>query len=65
MAGDRGLLRPELTESATRPQAEEIAAIDADAFISANRTCEIGLEQATGEPFESAIQLLERATRAR
>jgi D-lactate dehydrogenase len=63
MAGDRGLLHPELTASATRPEAEELSGVDADAHVSANRTCEIGLEQATGEPFESVIQLLEQATR--
>jgi D-lactate dehydrogenase len=63
MAGDRGLLHPELTASATRPQAEELADVRADAWVSANRTCEIALERATGEPYESVIQLLERATR--
>jgi D-lactate dehydrogenase len=63
MAGDRGLLRPELTASATKLEAEELAGVEADAWVSANRTCEIGLEQATGEPYESVIQLLERATR--
>ena len=41
----------------------EVAAAPFDAYVSANRTCEIGLEQATGRPYESAIQLLERATR--
>ena len=63
-AGDRGMLHPELTEAATREEAEELAAAGAcDAHVSANRTCEIGLEQATGRRYESIIQLLERATR--
>jgi D-lactate dehydrogenase len=62
-AGDRGLLHPELTAAATRDEAAEVAAAPFDAYLSANRTCEIGLEQATGQPYESAIQLLERATR--
>jgi hypothetical protein len=31
--------------------------------VSANRTCELALEQATGRPYESVIALLERATR--
>jgi D-lactate dehydrogenase len=62
-AGDRGLLHPELTAAATRDEAAEVATAPFDAHVSANRTCEIGLEQATGRPYESAIQLLERTTR--
>jgi D-lactate dehydrogenase len=62
-AGDRGLLHPELTAAATRDEAAEVAAAPFDAYLSANRTCEIGLEQGSGRPYESAIQLLERATR--
>ena len=63
-AGDRGVSHPELTRSATRPQAEELAGRHFDARISSNRTCEIGLERATGEPYESVLILLERLTRA-
>jgi D-lactate dehydrogenase len=63
-AGDRGLSHPELTESATRPEANELAGRHFDARLSSNRTCEIGLERATGEPYESVILLLERLTRA-
>jgi D-lactate dehydrogenase len=62
-AGDRGLLHPELTAAATRDETAEVEATAFDAYLSANRTCEIGLEQATGRPYESAIQLLERVTR--
>jgi D-lactate dehydrogenase len=63
MAGDRGLLHPELTAAATADQAKEIAGREFDAYLSANRTCEIALEEATGRPYESVVQLLERATR--
>jgi D-lactate dehydrogenase len=63
-AGDRGISHPELTESATAPQAEELSGRHFDARLSNNRTCEIGLERATGEPYESVILLLERLTRA-
>lgn len=62
-AGDRALLHPELVVSATR---EEKAALDrtpADAYLSANRTCEMGMEQATGKDYESFIFRLEEATR--
>ncbi len=64
-AGDRGISHPELTESATRPQAEELAGRHFDAHLSNNRTCEIGLTRATGEPYESVVILLERLTRPR
>jgi D-lactate dehydrogenase len=63
-AGDRGLSHPELTAAATRPQAEELAGRDFDAYLSSNRTCEIGLSRATGKPYESVVVLLERLTRA-
>jgi D-lactate dehydrogenase len=62
-AGDRGISHPELTASATRPQAEELEGRHFDAHLSANRTCEIGLTRATGEPYESVLILLERLTR--
>jgi D-lactate dehydrogenase len=63
-AGDRGISHPELTEAATAPQAAELSGRHFDARLSSNRTCEIGLERATGEPYESVILLLERLTRA-
>lgn len=62
-AGDRGISHPELTEAATRPQAEELEGRRFDAWLSNNRTCEVGLERATGAPYESVICLLERLTR--
>jgi len=63
-AGDRGISHPELTAAATRPQAKELAGQDFDARLANNRTCEIGLQRATGEPYESVILLLERLTRS-
>jgi D-lactate dehydrogenase len=62
-AGDRGMLHPELSASATAREAEQVRRLDAQAYLSANRTCEVGLEQATGQIYESAILLLEQATR--
>ena len=64
MAGDRGLLHPELTAAATADEAAELSSQSFDAYLSANRTCEIALEQATGRPYQSVVQLLEEATRA-
>jgi D-lactate dehydrogenase len=63
-AGDRGITHPELTAAATSDQAAELFGRDFDAYLSNNRTCEIGLSRATGEPYESVILLLERLTRS-
>lgn len=62
-AGDRGISHPELTASATRPQAEELAGRSFDAYLSSNRTCEIAMTRATGRPYESVVSLLERLSR--
>ena len=62
-AGDRGMLHPELTASATREQAEQITSRTFDAYASVNRTCEIGMSRATGRPYVSLLELLERVTR--
>jgi D-lactate dehydrogenase len=62
-AGDRGISHPELTAAATAPQAAELAGREFDAYLSSNRTCEIGLTRATGAPYESIVYLLERLTR--
>ena len=63
-AGDRGISHPELTASATQSEASEVADRHFGAYLSSNRTCEIALERATGEPYESVVLLLERLTRA-
>ena len=57
-------LPPGADRAATRPEASEVAGRHFDARLSSNRTCEIGLERATGEPYESVILLLERLTRS-
>ena len=62
-AGDRGLLHPELVISATREEKAGLAGTPAQAYLSANRTCEMGLPQATGHPYESFVFLLEELTR--
>jgi D-lactate dehydrogenase len=63
MAGDRGLLHPELPASATSEEASELSASPHDAYICSNRTCEIALQQATGAAYESPLIPLERLTR--
>ena len=57
-AGDRGMLHPELTRAATRPEAAEAAMLDAEVHASCNRTCEIGMTRATGEPYRHILEVL-------
>lgn len=62
------MLHPELTASATAQESAEIAAAERaqggfDAFVSANRTCEIGMSRATGRPYRHVIEVLEELTR--
>lgn len=63
MAGDRGLLHPELPASALRDVARELAGRSFDAYLSSNRTCEIALQQVTKRPYESFVLALEELTR--
>jgi D-lactate dehydrogenase len=57
-AGDRGLLHPELTAAATRPEALALAGREFAVYASCNRTCEIGLTRATGHPYRHLLELL-------
>jgi D-lactate dehydrogenase len=63
MAGDRGLLHPELPASAMRDVASELAEHPVQEYLCSNRTCEIGLQQTTGAAYASFVLLLERLTR--
>ena len=58
--GDRGLPHPELVVSAARGTMAVLDTRPADAYISANRTCEMGLLHATGRPYQSFFFLLEQ-----
>jgi D-lactate dehydrogenase len=62
-AGDRGLLHPELTESATRAESAFVAAREFDAYASLNRTCELGLTRSTGRPYRHILEILAEASR--
>ena len=67
-AGDRGMLYPELTRSATDAEADEISARFAnvsDAFVSCNRTCEIGMSRATGETYVHVLETLDALAQTR
>jgi len=61
-AGDRGFLHPELTAAATAPEAAELRAGRFDAYLCGNRTCEIGLERATGQAWRSPVELVAELT---
>ncbi len=62
-AGDRGLLHPELTASATAAEARDVAGSGATAHVSVNRTCEIGMTRATGHPYRHVLEVLDEVTR--
>ncbi|MEU2198541.1 FAD-binding and (Fe-S)-binding domain-containing protein [Isoptericola sp. NPDC019482] len=69
-AGDRGMLHPELTAAATHAEAADVAAGERarpggryDAYVSNNRTCEMGMTRATGRDYVHVLELLEAATR--
>jgi D-lactate dehydrogenase len=64
-AGDRGLLHPELTATATRKEAAAVEQWQATAHASANRTCEIGMSRATGRSYRHVLEVLEQTTRPR
>ncbi len=62
MAGDRGFYFPELTASATKAEAAEVAAIKnnsrCEGYYSSGKTCEMALSEATGENYQSIFYLL-------
>ena len=58
-AGDRGLLVPELSASATQFEADELVDCDPGSFAySSSRTCEVGMQRATGRDYESIALLV-------
>jgi D-lactate dehydrogenase len=63
MAGDRGMLHPELTRAATAEEAADLSGESHDAYLCTNRTCEIALQQGTGAAYESLLVALERISR--
>ena len=62
-AGDRGMLHPELTASATEHEAASVQQRDFTAYASTNRTCEIGMSRATGHDYRHLLELVNEATR--
>jgi D-lactate dehydrogenase len=62
-AGDRGLLFPELTASATEKESQEVNAREYGGYYSSNIPCEIGMREATGKDYMSIVYLVERASK--
>ena len=61
-AGDRGMLHPELTASATRAEVGSLGKMRFDAYLSTNRTCEIGMSKASGYTYEHILCKLNELT---
>ncbi|GAB3203393.1 D-lactate dehydrogenase [Pontibacter aydingkolensis] len=59
MAGDRGFLVPELTASATAPEANEVKQHEYDGYYSSAKTCEMAMTEAVGKNYESIVYLLD------
>jgi len=57
MAGDRGFLYPELTASATAPEAMEVKRSQYEGYYSSGKTCEIAMSEAVGKNYESVLYL--------
>jgi len=62
MAGDRGLLFPELTATAVAAERDELAGRDGVRYAD-NLPCELGMTQATGTPYRSFVYLVDEASR--
>nr|WP_255670482.1 FAD-binding and (Fe-S)-binding domain-containing protein [Mucilaginibacter sp. UR6-11] len=62
MAGDRGFLHPELTQSATHPEAAEVRANSFDGYYSSSKTCEIALSEAVGKNYHSILMLVDECS---
>jgi D-lactate dehydrogenase len=62
MAGDRGFLFPELTKSATLPEAGEVRGQQYDGYYSSAKTCEMALSEATRANYESILYLIDECT---
>ncbi|MCY1544804.1 hypothetical protein D9M68_807090 [compost metagenome] len=62
MAGDRGFMFPELTASATKPEADEVRQQQFNGYYSSGKTCEMAMSEAVGKNYESIIYLLDECS---
>jgi D-lactate dehydrogenase len=61
MAGDRGFLFPELTQSATRKESEEVKAQNFDGYYSSAKPCEMAMSASVQKQYESILFLVDEA----
>lgn len=62
MAGDRGFLFPELTDSATMAEALEVKQGNYEGYYSSTKTCEMAMSKAVSENYESILYLMDETT---
>lgn len=62
MAGDRGFLFPELTQSAVAEEVAEIKHHTFDGYYSSGKTCEMALSDAVKKNYESILFLVDECT---
>ena len=58
-AGDRSFIYPELTASATKNEAKEVASKEFDGYYSSTKTCEMSMSEAVKENYESVLYLVD------
>ena len=58
-SGDRGFIFPELSDSATRDERDEIGHESFDGCYSLARTCEIAMQDHIEQPYESIVYLVD------
>jgi D-lactate dehydrogenase len=61
MAGDRGFIFPELTDSATAGEAAEVKQNQYEGYYSSTKTCEMAMEKAVSKNYESILYLIDEA----
>ena len=62
MAGDRGFYYPELTASATKNEVAEVSQKQYDGYYSSSKTCEMALNEVSGNNYQSVFYLLDSVT---
>jgi len=62
MAGDRGMLFPELTRSATAPENAELSLKKYDGYYSSSKTCEMALSGDGSFIYESIVRLVDEVS---
>lgn len=65
MAGDRGFIFPELTASATAPEAADVKQGTYEGYYSSGKTCEIAMSEAVGKNYESILYLADECIKSK